>query len=615
MRPPLLRYGVATVAVLAAYFLLDRMQRHYAAAPSSLFLCAVMLSAWFGGTGPALLSIGLSFLCFDYFFIHPYHSFAISETDAFRTVFFVVTALFIGGLAAAQKSAVRSARQSGAKLRTAVEELQKANARLRHEMAERESMHERLRFTETFLAEGQKISRTGSWQINLQSSELIWSDEHYRIFGFEPGIDTPKFDLFVQRVHPDDRAYVRQIVDDAFARQVRFECEYRIILPGDDVRHLRGVGRPVIEENGRVERYVGITADITAERKAEALLRKREQEFRTLAENSPDGVIRYDRHCQRVYVNPAQTRAMGMRFEDVVHVDLAQSWRADIPVDEYRGVVRRVLETGQCAELEGSWTRPDGSMIHFAVHMVAERNAQGETESVLAISRNITSIKETELRLKESQALLRQLADRSETVREEERKHLARELHDELAQHLSALRMQIFMSKFATSQNDMAERTTVMTGLVDAAIDMVRHVITTLRPAALDMGILSALQWLADDFISHRRVPCILRVDRGSFELSERSATAIFRIAQESLRNIARHAEATEVHMALWQHGDECFLEVADNGKGFDPACTKKQRFGLIGIRERALVLGGASDISSVLGEGTTVRVHIPVAA
>jgi signal transduction histidine kinase len=110
-------------------------------------------------------------------------------------------------------------------------------------------------------------------------------------------------------------------------------------------------------------------------------------------------------------------------------------------------------------------------------------------------------------------------------------------------------------------------------------------------------------------------VPCILRVDRGNFELSDRSATAIFRIAQESLRNIARHAEASEVQIALWQQGDECFLEIADNGKGFDTACQKRQRFGLIGMRERALVLGGASEIISAPGEGTTVRVRIPVAA
>jgi PAS domain S-box-containing protein len=595
------RYGVAALAVYVACSVLHAMLGHYAVAPASLFLCAIAVSAWFGGTGPALLAVVLSFLSFDYFFTLPHNSFAIAEREQLRMAFFLLTALFIGGLAAAQKAAVRAT--------------QRANDRLQLEIAERERMHEQLQFMETLLREGQRIGRTGSWQLCLHSKELVWSEEHYRIFGYPPDTDKPGSDIFTHRVHPDDYARVCQIVEEAFARNERFECEYRIVLPHDDIRHVRGIGCPVFVDKDCADRYVGITADITEQRKTEDLLRQREQEFRTLAENSPDGVIRYDRHCRRVYVNPAQIRAMGMGFEEVVNVDLAQSWHADIPVNDYRRAVQRVLDTGERAELEGQWTRPDGTVICFAVHMVAERSAKGEIESVLAISRNITSIKQAEQRLKESQMLLRQLADRSETVREEERKHLARELHDELAQHLSALRMQIYMLRHVDATHDMAEKATVMTGLVDAAIDMVRQVITTLRPVALDMGILSALQWLADDFITQKRIRCILHVDRGSFELSDRSATAIFRIAQESLRNIARHAEATEVQMALWQKDEECFLEITDNGKGFDSTVKKDQSFGLIGIRERAFVLGGAAEITSTPSDGTTVRVCVPAVA
>jgi PAS domain S-box-containing protein len=415
-------------------------------------------------------------------------------------------------------------------------------------------------------------------------------------------------------VHPEDRPIVRRILEQALPRQERFECEYRIVLPGGAIRYARGIGRPVFGKNGEVEEYIGTTADITTQRETEDRLRRSEQEFRTLAENLPDGVIRYDRACRRIYVNPAHVRNMGATYDQVINADLKPTWGGDISVEDYSRIVRQVMDDGKPAQVQGKWIRPDGCLIYFEVHMAPERNAQGEVESVLAISRNITSIKETELRLKESQTLLRQLADRSETVREEERKHLARELHDELAQHLSALRMRIAVCQLdAANSADTLDRTAPMIELVDGAIGMVRNIITSLRPAALDMGMLSALQWLADDFAVQNGIPCALRVDRGSYELTDRSATAIFRIAQESLRNIARHAEASKVYMALWLSRNQFFLEIADNGKGFDPDVKKENSFGLIGIRERSLILGGDTHVISTPGHGTTIRVHVPV--
>jgi signal transduction histidine kinase len=233
---------------------------------------------------------------------------------------------------------------------------------------------------------------------------------------------------------------------------------------------------------------------------------------------------------------------------------------------------------------------------------------------VLAIGRNISALKETERRLSESQQLLRQLASRSDAVREEERKYITREIHDELGQYLSALRLGVSVveMQFGAANPALAERTRALTGLVDSTIQVVRDVVSSLRPSALDMGIVSALEWLVEQFSGHNAVACQLHVDERQVSLDEGRATELFRIVQESLTNIRRHAGASRVDIALAQDHERILLEVRDNGCGFDPSNRKRQSFGLLGIHERALKLGGTVTVDSKPGQGTRIRVQFP---
>ncbi|AMP14694.1 sensor histidine kinase [Collimonas pratensis] len=217
-------------------------------------------------------------------------------------------------------------------------------------------------------------------------------------------------------------------------------------------------------------------------------------------------------------------------------------------------------------------------------------------------------------RLKEQQA--RQRAYELEASREEERKRLTREIHDELGQHLSALRMGVSVVglEFGEKNPSLQGKIERMVTLVDGTIKVVRNVVASLRPSALDMGIVSALEWLAEEFRSNTGIPCSLDVHEENIVLDDLRATTIFRIAQESLTNISRHAQASQVEISLDRKEQHYLLEVRDNGRGFDPGVQKKKSFGLIGIRERALMLGGEAAIFSVPGVGTTIRVSIPVA-
>jgi signal transduction histidine kinase/ligand-binding sensor domain-containing protein len=216
-------------------------------------------------------------------------------------------------------------------------------------------------------------------------------------------------------------------------------------------------------------------------------------------------------------------------------------------------------------------------------------------------------------RLKEQVA--RERAYELEASREEERKHLTREIHDELGQYLSALRLGVSVMGMEFGMKNPAlqgkiERTVT---LVDAIIKVVRNIVSSLRPSALDMGIVSALEWLVEEFTGHTGILCSLDVREENIALDDKRATTIFRIVQESLTNIGRHAQASQVGIRLETEARYYLLEVRDNGKGFDPATRKKKSFGLIGIRERAFMLGGEVDIFSAPGVGTTIRVSIPV--
>jgi signal transduction histidine kinase len=209
-----------------------------------------------------------------------------------------------------------------------------------------------------------------------------------------------------------------------------------------------------------------------------------------------------------------------------------------------------------------------------------------------------------------------------EQAREEERRRLARELHDDLGQALSGLKLQLssLEHRFAeASSSDAAEvrsRLGTMRQLIDGAMQTVRTVVTELRPEALDrLGLVAALEWQAETFSRHAGLRCRFSATPDAVELDIGRATSVFRVFQEMLTNVARHAGASRVDVTVEQHDDELTLTVRDNGRGIAPGVSVSSRaFGLLGMRERALLLDGTIDLLSVPRRGTTVSLRIPLA-
>jgi K+-sensing histidine kinase KdpD len=220
LRPPwwpkpslIARYAMAVLSVVVALVTGLLLNRFLETAPFvSLFLCAIMVTSWYGGVGPGLFATALSILAFDYYFLPPIHSVAAALKDIPRLVLFAITALIVIALNAAQRSAAQSLRRTRDDLQTAVQELERVNASLQVENAERKRAENALRRSEAHLAEAQRLSVTGSFGWKVGSGEIFWSDETYRILGVEPTVK-PTVDVILQCIHPDDREFVRREID------------------------------------------------------------------------------------------------------------------------------------------------------------------------------------------------------------------------------------------------------------------------------------------------------------------------------------------------------------------------------------------------------------------
>ena len=275
-KPPAIRsYGIAILSVAAALIISRWPALHLQDAPVSLFLCAVILSAWFGGAGPGLLATALSALAFYYCFLPPIYSLDPKPEEVPRFVVFMVSAVFVGSLSVAQRSATESLRRARDDLKDTVQELQSTNEALQAASRERDFAEESLRRSENYLAEAQRITHTGSWVWQVAGRDAMHlSDEWYRIYGFDPEGGIPTLQQRLQRIHPEDRAKWQEATDRAVGEKSDYDVEFRIALPGAVVKYIHTVGHPVLDASGNLVQFVGSSTDITERKRAEESLRQ-----------------------------------------------------------------------------------------------------------------------------------------------------------------------------------------------------------------------------------------------------------------------------------------------------------------------------------------------------
>ncbi len=239
----------------------------------------------------------------------------------------------------------------------------------------------------------------------------------------------------------------------------------------------------------------------------------------------------------------------------------------------------------------------------------------GQTALQMVIS-DVTQRKHEALELARSRHSLRGLSERLVEAREDERRRIARELHDDLGQRLTALKMELASLGPGTTAPGAQERIGAMLEMLDETVASVRRISADLRPLMLDdLGLNAAIEWLARDAARRMGVEVTVRLGEGDPPLGERASIALYRMVQEALTNVARHARATEVEVEVVQYADTLVLTVRDNGIGFPERATHKDgSFGLLGIRERAFMLGGEMALDNPPGGGGRVTVRLPLA-
>jgi PAS domain S-box-containing protein len=456
------------------------------------------------------------------------------------------------------------------------------------------------------------------YDVDLSARTVVRSEGLFELIGLRPEEAEGTMAWWEARVHPEDRPgwlarKSRALTDPS---QSQYGVEYRVRHRDGHYVCVQDRGVILRDSEGRAVRLVGSTFDITDRRRTEEALRESEERHRIISELTSDYnyTVRIDADGTSTleYVTEGFTRITGYTVEEVnarggwiilIHPDdLDVAWQGHLHV--MSGVVntseiRLISKKG-----ETRWVRNLNKPVWDA--------AQGRVIRIIGAAQDVTESIQAEEDLRESRVRLQVLSRRLIAAQENERRRLALELHDEIGQTLTAIGINLQAVKAGGDKVPHPALAEAI-AIVDQATEQVRHLSLDLRPSVLDdLGLEAALRWYAERQI--RRTGLAVHLDTHlDGRLSAEQETACFRVAQEALTNIARHAHAARAWIELQQRGPAVELAIRDDGVGFDPTAVLRRttfatHFGLLGMQERIELLGGTFAVESQPGQGTSIR-------
>ncbi len=418
-------------------------------------------------------------------------------------------------------------------------------------------------------------------------------------------------------LHEDDVHEVMDVFLEAISTPGTVRAvSYRVRRAGGEIRRLRAEGVALTGASG--DPYAVVTSrDVTEQARAQAALRDSEARYRSLLDALPDVISRIGRdgrvldfHVPPVFATefPAEV-LLGHVLQDEIPVPLAETF------------TRAVAQIGAGVPLPVTY-RYEVTVAGEPRYREARIVPNGPNE-VLSIVRDVTAealaeqgVQRSQAELEASQADLRALAARLQDVREEERTRLSREVHDSLGQQLTAIRFAVgWFGRQLAGDDEAVRRLADARGIIDETIRLVRRISADLRPGVLDdFGLVTALEWFAERTAERTGLDVLVTASGDASGVPDEMATAAFRIVQEALTNVARHAEATSVRITVETTPEHLCVRVRDDGVGLDAEAVRQRRsLGVLGMRERARALGGTLRLSGASGEGATVLVTFPL--
>jgi PAS domain S-box-containing protein len=366
------------------------------------------------------------------------------------------------------------------------------------------------------------------------------------------------------------------------------------------------------DQSGRILGLLGMARDITERKRVEAALRESENRFKSFMDNSPAIAFMKDESGRYVYVNRRVERRYGRKLEDFLGRTDFDVWPKDV-ANAFQEADRTVLTAGATEEFIDMAPDPDGSPRYWQVFKFPFSDGAG-MRYVGGMAVDITGERQAKETLQEYTSRLKSLSHRLLEVQEQERRYLARELHDEIGQLLTGLQLSLEASSRHLDVKETGHYLREAQALVRDLTSRIRDLSLRLRPTMLDdLGLLPALLWLFDSYTARTQIHVAFKHSGLTDRLGQSVETSAYRIVQEALTNVARHAGVSEVTVLAWATDQQVHLEIEDRGLGFEASTEQPASTGLSGMHERAALLGGWLTVESNTGLGTRITAVLPV--
>lgn len=451
------------------------------------------------------------------------------------------------------------------------------------------------------------------WDWDLATDELWWNYNYNAIFGYNNDSPVHHISMWVENVHPDDRDRVKEAIYKVInSGQKYWSDEYRYRKKNGEYMNIYDRGYVSYDESGKPYRMIGSMLDITERIHAQEELKCSEEKYRTLVEQASDAIYITSTDGRILTVNPSACKLSGYTEEEIMKMNVMDFiFSEDLEKNPFR---ISELKEGKTVVVERRFKVKDNRILH--VECIANMLSD---ERILVFARDIGERIKAEALLKKSYEDIRNLASHLVKVRDEERRRIGREIHDELGQQLTAIKMDVAWveKKIPEEIPQVKAKLKNMITLLDGSNKSVRKILKELTPAIIDdNGLLAALETQNRQFTELTGIAIDFHTNRKKITIGQEVANCIFRVYQESLTNIMKYANASRVVTSLDTSDTQVAVSVQDNGAGFDSLAfaksNDKKSFGIIGMKERVLSLGGDFNLESIPGKGTTIVAHIP---
>jgi PAS domain S-box-containing protein len=515
----------------------------------------------------------------------------------------------------------------------------------------RQRAEQALRASEERFRIAQRAGGVGIWDWNILEGKTYWSETTWDFYGEAPDSAVPNEEFWTVHLHPDDRERVRHnLIDTVLSGEPTYRDEFRILRRDGTVLWIESSASVSRDETGRATRIFGVNIDITARREAEDRIRASAQQLRLVTDAMPALISYVDRDERFRFANQTFHDWFDLAPEELI----GKSLREVFGEEAYSGAQHRIRQAlaGEDVSFEGETLYKAGPRRFVHVSYTPDIDSDGQVKGYFALTTDLSDLKHSQQELQRANDRLelrvaertRELAEsnralideaKARTAAEEQRIHLlhrlvssqemerrriARDLHDQLGQRLTGLRLKLAsLRSLVGDEGEIPDRVARLQEIGERLDNEVSFLAWELRPTVLDdLGLAEALSTFTKEWSRHTDVNAgfqAIKVGKKRFELDVE--THLYRIAQEALNNIGKHANAENVTVMLEKREHELILIVEDDGRGFEPDKVVAPRrsgrgLGLLGMQERSSLIGGSLEIESS-ANGTAVYVRVPV--